>query len=95
MNQEIEPGYMVFVADGEMGVAAVREVRDDGLVIHVQNGGEFTIPGTAVRDVHEKKVVLDLQQLPDEVCKALNHAHDAEYRRYRTDPDAGTPKALD
>jgi len=29
------------------------------------------------------------------VCKALNHAHDAEYRRYRTEPDAGTPRAVD
>lgn len=95
MNQEIEPGYMVFVADGEMGVAAVREVLDDGLLINVQNGGDFRIPRSAVRAVHEKKVVLDLGELPADVCEALNHAHDAEYRRYRTDPDAGTPRAVD
>lgn len=96
MDDRIEPGYMVFVADGEMGVAAVREVRDDELVINIQNGGDFTIPRSAVRDVHEEKVVLDLQALSAEVCEALNHVHDDEYRRYRTvDPEAGTPKAVD
>lgn len=96
MDDRIEPGYMVFVADGEMGVAAVREVSDNELVINIQNGGDFTIPRTAVRDVHEQKVVLDLQALSPEVCEALGQVHDDEYRRYRTvDPEAGTPKAVD
>lgn len=96
MSDRIEPGYAVFVADGEMGVAAVREVRDDELLINIQNGGDFTIPRTAVRDVHEKKVVLDLQALSPEVCKALGHVHDDEYRRYRpVDPGAGTPRSTD
>jgi hypothetical protein len=94
MRDQIEEGFMVFVADGEMGVAGVREVRDSGLVIHIQNAGDFEIPFSAVRDVHSKKVVLDLDRLAPEVCEALNHVHDSEYRRYATDPDAGTPDGV-
>jgi len=91
MRDQIEEGFMVFVADGEMGVAGVREVREAELVINIQNAGDFVIPLSAVRDVHSKKVVLDVERLAPEVRDALNHVHDNEYRRYATDPDAGTP----
>ena len=82
---------MVFVADGEMGVAGVREVREAELVINIQNAGDFVVPFSAVRDVHSKKVILDVDKLTPEMREALSHVHDSEYRRYATDPDAGTP----
>lgn len=96
MREQIEEGFMVFVADGEMGVAAVREVRENALLVNIQNAGDFEIPMDAVRDVHEKKVVLDLERLSPEVCKALNHVHDSEFRHYAaSDPESGTPGAVD
>src|SRR5690554_1689114 len=92
MHQDIEAGFMVFVADGEMGVAAVREVRDQEMVINVQNAGDFVVPLTAVRDVHSKKVILDLDRLDRRLCEALGHVHDNEDPDYAAlDPDAGTP----
>lgn len=60
--QQIEIGQMVFLRDGEVGVGAVREVRKDGaeLVINIENGGDFVLPASVVRDVHSGKVMLDV-----------------------------------
>ena len=81
MQEPIEPGFMVFVADGELGVGAVREVHADSqeLVVNVENGGDFTLSAAAIRDVHEGKVILDLDHLPQGMRQALKHPHDAEY----------------
>lgn len=78
--QQIEIGQMVFLRDGEVGVGAVREVRKDGaeLVINIENGGDFVLPASVVRDVHSGKVMLDVAQLPEEVRNALRHPHDNE-----------------
>lgn len=93
--QKVEEGFMVFVADGESGIGAVREVLGDGdeLLINIQNGGDFTIPRSAIRDVHSGKVILDVARLDGPLRAALDHPHDAEYPRYAAlDPKAGTPK---
>lgn len=97
MQEPIEPGYMVFVADGVLGVGAVREVHADSreVVVNIENGGDFTLPAAAIRDVHEGKVILDIEHLPDEVRQALKHPHDAEYPDSvyaATDPDEGAIK---
>ncbi|MET0547717.1 MAG: hypothetical protein ABW002_00405 [Xanthomonas sp.] len=80
MSEQVQAGQMVFVADGEVGVGAVREVRDGGaaFVVNIENGGDFVIPLSAVRDVHFGKVVLAVERLPEEVRRALRHPHDAE-----------------
>ncbi|PPU46093.1 hypothetical protein XarbCFBP7697_10125 [Xanthomonas arboricola] len=78
--QQIEIGQMVFLRDGKVGVGAVREVRKDGaeLVINIENGGDFVLPASVVRDVHSGKVMLDVEQLPEDVRNALRHPHDNE-----------------
>lgn len=93
MAQAIEPGFMVFLADGHDPAGAVRELKDAGhVVINIENGGDFTVDATAVRDVHEGKVILDYARLPERMQEALRHLHDAEYRAYRAaDPAQGTP----
>jgi len=91
MQEPIEPGYMVFVADGDLGVGAVREVRADSqeVVVNIENGGDFTLPASAIRAVHEGKVILDLDHLPSPVRRALRHPHDAEDPNYAVDPGEG------
>ena len=83
MREQIEPGLMVFTADGEVGVGAVREVfRDTAeVLINIENAGDFIVPQTAVRDVHSGKLILDLDAISDDLREALRHVHDAE------DPD--------
>ncbi|KLJ02543.1 hypothetical protein WQ56_03230 [Luteimonas sp. FCS-9] len=88
---------MVFVADGELGIGAVREIREASseFVVNIQNGGDFVLPMSAVKEVHFGKVVLQVDRLPDDVRSALRHPHDAEIPTSTysaTDPDDGTLK---
>lgn len=94
-QQQIEIGQMVFVADGEMGIGAVRDVRDSDIVVNIQNTGDVVLPLSAIKAVHSGKVVLDLQQLDPELLEALRHVHDAELPGYAVmDRREGTPDAL-
>jgi hypothetical protein len=81
MQEAIEAGYQVFVADGGEDVGAVRQVAPDGqpeLVIYVENAGDFFVPLTAVKAVHFQKVILDCEKLEPRLRQAIGHAHDAE-----------------
>ncbi len=78
MNERIEQGYMAFLAEGKEGIAAVREIGPDYIVLYVENGGEFTIPRAAVRKVHDSKVILDVGKLDKALLRAVGHAHDSE-----------------
>ena len=71
---------MVFVADGQAGVGAVREVRKgtSEMVVNIQNAGDFVLPLTAVHDVHSGKIILDLDRLDAPLREALKHLHDGE-----------------
>lgn len=92
MREQVEVGQMVFVADGEMGVGGVREVRGREMVVNIQNAGDFVLPLEAVRAVHDGKVVLDLGKLDERVIEALRHVHDAELPEFAVlDPRDGTP----
>ena len=92
MQERIEVGPMVFVADGSVGVGAVRETRRDEVVVNIQNAGDFVLPMSAVRDVHSGKVVLALDRLAPDVLEALRHVHDAELPEFTVaDPQDGTP----
>ena len=76
--QRIEVGYQAFVSDGGEEFGAVREVSPDGLVVYVENAGDFEVPWNAVRDVHYQKVILDCEKLDARLRAAIRHAHDAE-----------------
>lgn len=78
MNEPIQTGLMVFLAEGKEGIGAVRETAPDHIVVYVENSGEFTVPRAAVRKVHDGKVVLDPRQVDPALLKAVGHAHDSE-----------------
>jgi hypothetical protein len=74
----IEPGFMAFLAEGSEGIGAVRSKTADRIVIYVENAGEFVVPISAVRAVHDQKVMLDPDALDKALLKALGHTHDRE-----------------
>lgn len=77
-QEPIEIGFHVFTVDGGEEVGAVREVSGDGLVVHVENAGEFTVSRAAVEAVHYQKVILARERLSRVLRRAITHAHDAE-----------------
>jgi hypothetical protein len=78
MNERIEIGFMAFVAEGADGIGAVRGVSPDAIVIYVENAGEFIVPMTAVRKVHDQKVLLNPRLLDKALLDAIGHVHDSE-----------------
>jgi hypothetical protein len=78
MRETIEVGYQTFVSDGADEFGAVREVSPDGLVVYVENAGDFHVPYTAVKSVHAQKVVFECSKLGKRLRQAIGHAHDAE-----------------
>jgi hypothetical protein len=47
MTETIQTGYMVFLAEGQEGIGAVRETSPDHIIVYVENGGEFPAPLSA------------------------------------------------
>jgi hypothetical protein len=78
MRDKIEVGFQAFVSDGGEEFGAIRAISRDGLVVFVENSGDFDVPLTAVSAVHAKKVVFDCRKLDLRLRRAIGHAHDAE-----------------
>ena len=78
MQDRIEVGFQAFVSDGGEEFGAVREVTRDGLIVYVENSGDFRVPLSAVHAVHSKKVVFDCKKLDPRLRRAIGHAHDSE-----------------
>jgi hypothetical protein len=78
MTENIQEGFMAFIADGQEGIGAVREVNNTSIVIYVENAGEFVVPRSAVKDVHFQKVILRPDRLDKRLLAAIGHEHDNE-----------------
>jgi hypothetical protein len=78
MLERVEVGDMVFIAEGQEGIGAVRLINTNEFVLYVENAGEFQIPGSAIIRVHDHKVILNPARLSRELLKAIGHAHDRE-----------------
>ena len=75
---QVQQGFMVFIAEGREGVGAVRAVHADQFVLYVENSGEFDIPARAIKRVHDNKVILAPSTLTKSILDAVHHAHDRE-----------------
>jgi hypothetical protein len=61
-----------------VAIGAVHDVKPDSIEIYIENGGDFSIPRDAVRDVHFNKVILDGRKLSKDVHDAIGRARAAE-----------------
>lgn len=74
----IEVGHVVILAEGNEGIGAVREVRQDGFILYVEGAGEFHIPRSAVLRVHDGKVLVSTDVVDARLREAIKHARDRE-----------------
>jgi hypothetical protein len=79
-DSRIEIGFQVYAVEGGEEFGAVRGFmpQTNGLVIYVENAGEFVIPLEAIQAVHDAKVIVDIERLDARVRTAIAHAHDRE-----------------
>ena len=78
ISENIREGFDVFLHDGEKAFGAVRRVHRNGIVIYVENGGDFEVPLSAVVDAHSEKVLLDPGKLDPKLKEAIRRAHTGE-----------------
>jgi hypothetical protein len=78
MAEKIQEGFDVFIHEGGKAFGAVRQVREHGIVIYVENAGDFEVPLGAVKEVESEKVVLDSGKLEPKLREAIRRAHSGE-----------------
>jgi hypothetical protein len=78
MSEKIQEGFDVFLHDGEHAFGAVRRVHRDGIVVYVENAGDFEVPLNAVKEVHNEKVILNRGKLDPSLIEAIHRAHSGE-----------------
>ena len=78
MHENIREGFDVFLHDGDDSVGAVRKVFRNEIVVYVENGGDFEVPLSAVKDTEAEKVILDSAALPPKMLDAIRNRHSAE-----------------
>lgn len=74
----VSVGDQVFLDQNEEEVGAVRQVARDHLVIYIENAGDFTITGPAVKSAHDGKLILNPTELDAHLLDAIRGAHDNE-----------------
>jgi hypothetical protein len=79
--EKIQEGFDVFLHDGDHAFGAVRHVFPREIVVYIENAGDFTVPMSAVRDVHAEKVILDSGKIDKALKLAVIHAHKGENPR--------------
>lgn len=78
VRHAIRRDFMVFLAEGQEGIGAVHDIDASSISVYVENFGEFIVPLSAVRSVHDQKVLLDRDQVSEKFLRAVAHAHDSE-----------------
>jgi hypothetical protein len=71
----IEVGYQAFAQGSEEEFGAVRQVRPQDLVVYIEDAGDTMIPLSAVTEVIEGKVIVDIEKLDEGVRRAIANAH--------------------
>ena len=81
-QEKIREGFDVFVHDAGESFGAVRAVGHNAIIVYVENAGDFTIPLSAVKEVHDEKVILDGGKLDHDLREAIGRAHDDEHTEF-------------
>jgi hypothetical protein len=76
--EQIAEGFGVFAHDGDKAFGAVRQVQQNRIMVYVENAGDFEVPLSAVKAVHDEKVVLDCSRLEARLTDAIRRAHAGE-----------------
>ena len=77
-DHKVEPGQLAFIGEGPEKVGGIRLVNADEITIYVENAGDFKIPRSAVKAVHDGKVILEASALSRPFLSAVGHQHDRE-----------------
>ncbi|MBN9587595.1 MAG: hypothetical protein BGN85_04535 [Alphaproteobacteria bacterium 64-11] len=75
MHEKIQEGFDVFLHDGDDSVGAVRRVHRHGIMVYVEDAGDYDVPVAAIVDVDAEKVILDAGKLDPKMLDAIRRRH--------------------
>jgi hypothetical protein len=75
MHEKIREGFDVFLHDGDDSVGAVRRVHKQGIMVYVEDAGDYEVPLDAIVDVDAEKVILDSGKLDSKMLEAIRRRH--------------------
>lgn len=78
MADQVRVDMPVFLHDGDVAIGSVHDVKPDSIEVYIENSGDFSIPRSAIRDVHFNKVILNGAKLSKDVHDAIGRARSAE-----------------
>ena len=81
-EEKIREGFDVFVHGAGESFGVVREAWRGAIVIYVENAGDFPVPISAVKEVHDEKVILDVGKLDPALREAIGQAHEGEHTEF-------------
>ena len=70
--------WLVFAREGAVGIGAVRRVEPGRLLVYVEGYGDVPVAEEQIAAIHDEKVVIDPERMPEDVRRAIAHAHDRE-----------------
>lgn len=77
---QVNVGDELFAEGSTEAFGAVRHVREHELFVDIEGFGDTTLRAESVVGVHDHKVIVDVDSLPENVRNAIAHAHDREER---------------
>ena len=81
MEDRIKIEFRAFVdgRDDEFGV--IRELSPDGLIVYVQNAGDFFVSFDTIKALDSRKVIFKCDKLDRRLQRAINDARDTQRPR--------------
>jgi len=73
-----KPGDQLFPSEEGESFGTVLDADTEDLRVYIEGFGPTALPPTAVKAVHDAKVIVDIDQLPRELREGVAHAHDRE-----------------
>ncbi len=77
-NVAVKIGDQLFQREDGAAFGSVVGIHSHELLVEIEGVGQAVLPGTAIKAVHDGKVIVDVQLLPAPLRNSIQHAHDRE-----------------
>ena len=74
----VKIGDQLFQREDGTVFGAVVGIHEHELLVEIEGVGQAVLPGTAIKAVHDGKLIVDISLLPAPLRTSIKHAHDRE-----------------
>ena len=74
----VKIGDQLFQREDGAAFGAVVGIHAHELLVEIEGVGQAVLPGSAIKAVHDGKLIVDISLLPAPLRTSIKHAHDRE-----------------